>query len=343
MSRHIQTATVRESSLHGSNPIVKTARADGDSLQIEFSDIGASEQISPGVYAVSLTPGIQSNRTAIGHFPFYIRVNRSASQDQEIEQLLNNPLNMKAVERLGRLRSHRAVPLLIEYFMATKDCEQASAGTALAMIGDERAARVLLQVPGLSCHDSSSSSQSLLRELDPAVQKICSQSLIEIGRQLLENWRPNLSAHERLLSLGSVRLAFYNCERPLGEKQARIGEELISRLLDESRRLSGTERRQQNLIVSEFVIAYLGNESERILWWLSANKDDPELVLEFLRELGWAGRMEQTGFEYSTQCLHELCEAITRWKAVAKLTEEQNSRLDQELSHVKDVMLSDGR
>ena len=343
VSRHIQAATARESSLHGSNPTAKIARANGDSLQIKFSGIGASEQIPPGVYAVSLIPGLQSNRTAIGHFPFYVRVNRSTAQDQEIEQLLNNPMNLKSVERLGRLRSHRAVPLLIEYFMTTKDCEQAMAGTALATIGDERAARVFLQVPELSCHDSSVSSQSLLRELDPATQKVCSESLIEIGTLLLENWRPNLSAHDRLSSLGSIKLAFYNCERPLGESQAKIGEELISRLVDESRRLNGRERHYLNSVVSEFVIAYLGNESERIIWWLRAAEEDPELVLAFLREFGWPARMEQTGFEYSTQCLHDLCEAITQWKAFGKLTEEQKSRLDHELSHLKNVMRSDGR
>ncbi len=334
----IQEATVRESVSPGSGLRINFNKADDELLQIERADSSESEPVSPGIYAVSLIP------TKGDRHPcrFYIRVNRSASQEREIEELLGNPIDTKVIARLGKLRSHEAVPKLIKHFMAAKDCEQAASGMALAMIGDARAAKAFLQIPNLYCYDTSWSSQEWLRAFDPAARKVCSESLSELGTHLLENW-PRLSAKGRQLVLDSVILAFYNCERPLSENQLKIGKELISLLAGETRYPDGPQRSYTSIEMSSLIVAYLGNESDRITGWLRATKDEPGIVLAFLREFGWPARMEQTGFDYSRQCLLPVFDELTEWKSHANLTEEQKLSIEEEIAHVKSAMEERGQ
>lgn len=336
LSEPIEVESAAQRAWSDLSPNARVVVQDLELLHVEPMDNeNATEEFPPGVYAVSFQPTGKFEPTPLERFPFYVRIQRSSIQEQEIQELLEKPLNSQAVKRLGRLRAQAAVPSLIEHFVSSTGCEQFLTGKSLALIGDARATKAFLNVHRLSCDDTSSSSHSLLQMLDPNAKRICSEAILEMGTALLDNWESTLSTDNRWREIFRVAQAFYNCERPLRAEQIGIGAELASRLVEQGRSLVGDERQVHLYLTSEYLVAYLGGDSTLIVEWVRANREDPELILAFLREFLWSSRMEATGFEYSRQCLQELEKEILQWRTSASLNEDQKNRLDKEISHLQ--------
>ena len=331
MSSVILEHNARESMMYRSYPRMKSAVVVDEGLNVRLMD---KETLSPGVYSLSVDPNSGMGSGSGQSFPFFVRVHRTDDQEREVERLLEKPLDGAAVGRLGLLRASAAVPRLIEYFESHSECERASAGQSLAMIGDARAASAFLKTPSWSCQDSGWTCFQEFFELDSPVREICDQKIVDIGLQLRDRWS-EFSDVERRTRVTGIQMALYRCQRPLNETQASVLKGVIQQFKQAAMEAPEQERVYHYMEVSPLIIAYLATDPSNATAWLKANQDQPELILQFVRELTWPARKDSTRFEYPSQFWQAMRDELTHRQSSAQLSPEQVKRLTRSISEIQ--------
>ena len=321
----------RESMMNRSYPPTKSAEIVDGGLQVRLME---KDTLSPGVYSLSVDLDSGMGSGVAGSFPFFVRVHRTEDQEREVQQLLGEPLDDSAVGRLGLLRASAAVPKLIEYFESHGGCERTSAGRALAMIGDARAASVFLKAPHWGCGDSGWTCFQEFFELDAPVREICDEKIFEIGSRLRDQLS-EVNEFKKRPRVTDLQLALYRCQRPLNEKQVKVLIDVIQQFKQAAIQAPEQERIYHYMEMSPLIIAYLGTDASNTTAWLKANQDQPELILQFLRELTWPAPKENTRFEYSSRFWQALYDELTHWKSSAQLSPEQIMRLTRSISEIQ--------
>lgn len=309
----------------------------GTSLQVYFQN---SEAVEPSIYKVALTSderlrgfAISKSRLSdLSAFPFFIRIDRSAQQEQEILKLLNQPLDKRIIQRLGELRAEEAVPKLVQHFFNSDPDTQFDLARTLSLIGDERAVGSFIEVPFLQFDGEGVSSYGFIQDLNPLSRRVAGEKLLEIGSRLLNDWT-QLDSQARKKRVDSISMAYRCCGRPLTERQLEIGCELIERILADARHAERADRSNLTINAGLLAGAFLGTEIDRMDAWLQAQADDPDALNAFL--YAYANTHEPAGLEKLLPYGPRLVDRLMQLKSVTKMSAEQSSEFERGLSMLK--------
>lgn len=321
-------------------PVADELRQEKSELNIRyFSPRSAREPILPGIYAVQilqrlpqssgmgggLGAGSFTQGDAGDAFPFFVRINRSNEDEQEVDNLLKEIKSPERIERLGQLRSRNAVVRLIDHYRGATDCDRVKIGEALARIGDGRAAEVLFEKPEPHCRDVDQGFEPAppknisewISELDDEAQIACIDQVAEAT-----SLSPSLSEAERQAGARKLKAALNCLHRPLIPKYAQLIEKLFQNRIGQiAKQELGKERSFQEYLLAEAMVAASNDDPDSIKELLKRIEelDLPELYFRVIAELD----QRVHALHYSSASRLTIYEHFTKWRGVEQLSQEQ--------------------
>ncbi len=237
--------------------------------------------VSPGIYAICLRT-TQWTESSLTGLPFFIRINRSQPDENEIPELLGRVDELPVVKRLGELRVREAVPSLMAHFKKAKDCEQMQVANALALIGDGRAAEAFLDFEWLTCWDSGADTDTFLNALDNTSQVYC----VDYLDRALERW--NLADDDERLEPQKILPGFSTAvammNRPLTEQHKKTVEWILQQQLD-SAKDSDAASSTQHYRIAKLLVDYSQGDLQILAMWLTKLEEHPEVYLGTLEAI----------------------------------------------------------